>query len=244
MIPARPTPLLQAYFRRHVRRRFSRAFERVQVRGLETIEHLLQADGSCLVVANHTSWWDGLLALLVTARLPRTAHGYALMESENLARLPFLGRVGGFGVRRGDAVDAVRALRYASRLLAVPRTMVWVFPQGRERPITERPLGFAGGAAVLARMASAPSVPAALRYELGATERPSCWLSFGAPLAPLADTEELCRRQEAAVEHELQVIDEAVRGLSGAAAFSTELHRPPSFLSRLAERLLARVTRY
>jgi 1-acyl-sn-glycerol-3-phosphate acyltransferase len=175
------------------------------MRGLDLLARELQ-DGPRIVVSNHSAWWDPMLGILLANRLLRDCDGYALMDARNLRRLPFLGRLGGFGVELGDALDGVRALRYAARLLVRPGVLVWVFPQGRERPVDERPLGFAGGAALLARMAGVPVVPAALRYEFGEDERPTCWASFGSPLPPERDQERGRQAQEQAVVAELERI--------------------------------------
>ena len=40
--------------------------------------------------------------------------------------------------------DGASAMRYAARLLDRPRRLVWIFPQGAERPVTLRPLGRMG----------------------------------------------------------------------------------------------------
>ena len=107
-----------------------------------------------VLIANHTSWWDPMVALVLTERVA-PCDSYAMMDATNLARLPFLGLIGGFGVDLTSAADGAAVIRYAARLLSGPGKAVVVFPQGRERPVTERPLGFRRGSAEVARVAKA-----------------------------------------------------------------------------------------
>ena len=97
MIPARKSPLFDAWFARHARGRFARSFEAVRVRGLEGLRATTR-EAPVLVVSNHTSWWDPLVTLLVSHAVG--TDGYALMDATNLRRLPFFARVRA-GRRRG-----------------------------------------------------------------------------------------------------------------------------------------------
>ncbi len=194
------------------------------------------------MVTNHTSWWDPLVAVMVTVRL-LGADGYALMDASNLERLPFFGRVGAFGVDLRDPADGARAIRHAAKLLGPQGRLVWVFPQGREVPITARPLAFRPGSGEIARVArGAVVVPGALRYEMGAAPRPTLWLSFGPPVEPRHDPREATRAHEAAVETELERVDRAVtRGADREFASVIPPRRERAF--ELAQSALAWLTR-
>ena len=123
-----------------MRRRLRRAFHAVRVSGLEDVRRAA-ATTPLLFLGNHTAWWDGLVAFQLFA----TELGLdtiALMDADGLRRAPFFTRIGGFGVERDAPRDVLRALRHAARHLEGARRGVVVFPQGRERPITARPLGF------------------------------------------------------------------------------------------------------
>lgn len=237
MIPARKGRLFAAWFARDAERRIARSFDAVRVRGLSELEGAV-AHGPVLVVSNHTSWWDALVVLMLTQRVIRS-DSYAMMDASNLVKLPFFAKVGAFGVDLADPADGARAIRYAAKLLSAPGRLVWIFSQGRERPITARPLGFAAGSAQVARVASrAQVVPLALRYEMGEAERPSLYVSIGAPLPRVSDVEEARAAQEAAVTRELDRIDEAL--VSGdSRAFHVLVQRTPSRLFSVAQALLA-----
>ncbi len=240
MIEARKQALFNAWFAGHARARIQRTFERVSVRGVAGVREIA-AGAPLLVVSNHTSWWDPLVILHASEHLLGT-DGHALMDAKNLRRLPFFARVGAFGVDLDRPADGAAAVKYAARLLDRPRRLVWVFPQGAERPVTERPLGFRAGAAAIARVARrAITVPAALRYEFAGTERPVLYLSFGEPLQAERDPERGRAAQEAAVEGELAHIERAVRGEAGLG-FADVFCAPPSVGGGLAEMALAKLT--
>ncbi len=241
MIPARKSPLFEALFARHARSRIARSFAALRVGGGPGAR-ALAAGAPLLVVSNHTAWWDALVALVVS-RATFDADGHALMDAENLRRLPFFGRVGAFGVDLDDPADGARALRYAAGLLDRPGRLAWIFPQGRERPITERPLGFHPGSAEIARLARrARVVPVGLRYELGEEERPVAWVSIGAAFDPDRDVHAGLARQEDAVTAELDRIDAAIRS-GDAGAFPVLVKGDASPLDALATRALALLTR-
>ena len=132
MIPARKHRLFRWWFSGHARSRLRAAFSAVRAEGMDHLRAALAA-GPALIVSNHTSWWDPMVVLYLTERVLR-CDGHAMMDAANLRRLPFFAMVGAFGVDLADPADGASAMRYAARLLSAPGRMVWVFPQGRERP--------------------------------------------------------------------------------------------------------------
>ena len=211
MIPARKGRFFNAWFAGHARDRLRATFGVTLVHGLARARALC-AEAPVLLVANHSAWWDPLVALHVSQHL-LDVDGYAMMDAKNLRRLPFFGLVGAFGVDLDRPADGAASIKYTARLLDRAGRAVWIFPQGRERPITEKPLAFRPGSAEIARVARrSRAVPVGIRYEFGANEKPSLYISLGAPLPPERDvTRGLCAH-ESAVEAELARIERAVRG--------------------------------
>lgn len=239
MIPARKTPLFNRWFAGHARTRIEASFAAVHVRGLASAR-AASAEAPLLLLANHTAWWDPLVAIHLSNHV-LGLDAFAMMDAKNLARLPFFAKVGAFGVDLASAADGASVVRYAVKLLAAPGRAVWVFPQGTERPVTE-PLVFRGGAAAIARVAKAAiTLPVGLRYEMAGEERPHLYVSFGAAIPRSRDVEALRTAQEEAVRGELAVIERAVRG--ERADFETIYRAAPSRVGALAERLLAWLTR-
>jgi hypothetical protein len=241
VIPARKSAAFTRWLAADAERRLDAAFQSVRARGLARVAATL-AEGPVLVVTNHTAWWDPLVALFLSVRV-LSADAYAMMDARNLERLPFFGKVGAFGVDLDDVRDGVRAIRYAASLLTEKGRLVWIFPQGRERPITARPLGFRPGSAAIAQRArGATTIAGALRYEMGSTQRPTVWVSFGEPLPRARDHASAQAAQEDAVAGELVRIDRAlVDGDDDDFAVLRRREDDASFT--LAERALAWLTR-
>ena len=166
---------------RYARRQFSRSFDGVFVAGLEATRDLARAQ-PILLAPTHVSWWDALLLVLLDDALE--TDGRALMDADNLSRLPFFGALGAVPLHRGRGQRSRmrRDLAFALSTLDRPGRALWVFPQGRQRPVSVRPLGLAPGVQLLARQAQAPVVPVALRYGYREAERPAVVVHFGSPL--------------------------------------------------------------
>lgn len=240
MIPARKTRRFSAWFTTQAEKRMRRTFAAVRVRGLEHLRAALTG-APVILVSNHTSWWDPLVCLLVANRLVES-DAYAMMDAANLRRLPFFARVGAFGVERSEAGLAAESLAYATDLLDRPGRLVWIFAQGDERPINQRPLGFKRGAAVVAdRVPAAVVVPLAIRYVFAEREQPYLYLAFGPPCAASGEVEDRRLAMEAAVEAGLGAIE--ARLAAPDDAFVEVLRARPRRLDALAERALAWLNR-
>lgn len=232
MIPATRVDWFARLFAGHARTRLFRTFGRIRIAGLERLEAAV-AGGPVLVIANHTTWWDPLIAVWLAHGVLR-ADAFAMMDASNLRRLPFFGKVGAFGVDLADRRDGARAIRYAAGLLDRPRRLVWIYPEGRERSPFAK-LELRPGAASIARISKASVVPVATRYVFAGEEKPELWIAIGEPRSAASDF-------EAVLGEELARIDRALE--SGSEAGFTLLHRAePGWLARLAERMLAVMTR-
>jgi 1-acyl-sn-glycerol-3-phosphate acyltransferase len=240
MIQARRSHWFNAWFSGHARSRIRNTFGEVRVRGLDAARAKTK-DAPLLVVSNHTSWWDPLVALHVSTHLLEKA-GHALMDAKNLRRLPFFALVGGFGVDLTDRADGAAAIAYGAKLLDTAENLVWIFPQGAERPSSERPLGFRRGSGEIARMVDkAPVLPLGIRYEFGGVEQPTLWLSFGETIQSGPDAAKNKDVQEASVTEELDRIDRALRG-DGANDFAVYWKTPENYVGLAMERMLALMT--
>lgn len=245
MIEPAKSRWFNAWFARHARARIRRTFGRVMVSGLDETRGSV-ASAPLLLVANHTTWWDALVALYVSELLIE-CDGYAMMDAANLRRLPFFRRVGAFGVDMDEPTDGARAIRRAAKLLDRPGRCVWVFPQGRERSPFDA-LDLRPGAAQIARVArKALVVPVGLRYVFGGAERPEMWIALGASLDSERDVGVALAAQRSGIERELSRIGEAVTArhdANGAVIYDgfveiMSLRR--DLFGKLAERLLARI---
>jgi 1-acyl-sn-glycerol-3-phosphate acyltransferase len=214
LLEARKHPLLERAYARYGRRLLGRAFARVWVGGAPWPE----GAGPVIAFANHSAWWDPVLALFLSHDVFRR-DGYGLMEGAQLLRYPFFRRIGCFGATgdhpaedaRGRALDAARLLRGAEPAGAA-RTL-WIFPQGALLP-ARVPLAFRSGLARFSRaVPGAVLLPVAVRYELRAAQRPECFVRVGVPAHPPAggaaaeSPGRLTRRLEHRLREELDRLD-------------------------------------
>ncbi len=242
MIPAKKSARFVRWFTRQTEKRVRKMFSRVYVRGEERLLSTLRAQ-PVLVVSNHTAWWDPMFAVyLGHGRLG--ADAFAMMDAKNLRKLPFLGRVGGFGFDLDDPKDRKAVLKYAAGLLDRPGRLVWIFPEGAERPRCVGVDEFRPGAAMVAGQAKGCVViPIGIRYEFGRREHPEAFLSIGDPIGPAPDIDASRAAQAEAVRNELKRIDRFVPD-GNDPEFVCTMKKPPSRIGVWAERMLCAFSRY
>ena len=215
MRPDPVTALLRASIRRSVHTDLAGVWARGPLPG-----------GGAVIAPNHHSWWDGYVLREVTWVLG--VEFRVLMIERQLARFPFLRRVGALGT--GELRAAVRAARAGA--------WVVVFPEGGLQPAG--PLrGVQPGAAWIARTAGVPLVPVGLRVTLRGAQRPEAYLRFGRAVAGGELPEALI--------HELTALDDDLRASDPEAPLAGYLRLAggrASVQDRLAGagRLLVRLT--
>lgn len=166
------------YSRRYVRKHFH------SVRVLKS--HSLSAgfaDLPVAVFANHASWWDPLIFLLLTEKHFPARAAFGPMDADALRRYKFLSKLGFFPVERNDARDAVAFLRTAAEVLASPARILWLTPQGQFADVRARPVSIQRGLAHLAaRVAPAVFLPLAIEYTFWEERSPEILLAWGPPI--------------------------------------------------------------
>jgi 1-acyl-sn-glycerol-3-phosphate acyltransferase len=209
---AREIPQVSAitlrFFQRIVRAYFRRHFRAVMV---QHAERLADAQGPLIVYANHSSWWDPMVSIvLARALLPGRRH-YAPMDAAALKRYPILGRLGIFPVEMASARGAAQFLRTSQAILA-SGGVVWITPQGRFADPREAPLRFKPGLGALAtRTADVTLVPLAIEYTFWDERLPETLLRFGAPMRIASDvgTEAATHQLESALADAMQELKAA-----------------------------------
>lgn len=178
---SRHSPRLVGLFRRYVKRRhLARQFHGVRLSRQDW--PTVPPDAPLLVVLNHPSWWDPLVALALTELFPDRAH-FAPMDAAALGRYRFFDRLGLFGVELGSFRGAREFLRTGEAILSRPRTALWVTAQGRFADPRERPPGLRPGVAHLVRrVPRAIVLPLALEYPFWDERCPEALARFGPPL--------------------------------------------------------------
>jgi 1-acyl-sn-glycerol-3-phosphate acyltransferase len=167
------------FFQRIVRMYFRRHFRSVMVQQAEVLGGL---EGPLIVFANHSSWWDPMVSVLLAETLLPGRKHYAPMDAAALMRYPILGKIGVFPVEMATARGAAQFLRTSQAILA-DGGVVWITPQGRFADSRERPLGFKSGlGALAARTPEALVIPLAIEYTFWDERLPETLLRFGKPV--------------------------------------------------------------
>ena len=172
-------PRFLAVARRYARRRVRRGLDGLWVAGLEEARAAL-ADRPLIFAANHVAWWDVLLLVVLDEALGGL--GWALMDSRNLRRFPFLGWLGALPLDRSSPERSSRCLRNSVELLDRPGRALWIFPQGRQRPAHLRPLDLKRGLQTMHEHNPADIVAVSLNYVFLERNRPAAIVRFGPPI--------------------------------------------------------------
>ncbi len=174
----RRSPWLIRLFTRHVKRFYlARNFHAVRLSTSGKPGPV--PDGPLIVVLNHPSWWDPLVALVLAELFPDRAH-YAPMDADALRRYRIFQRLGMFGIEPATMRGAREFLRTSRSILAQPRTALWITAQGRFADARERPPRIQPGVAHLAsRLDQAVILPLALEYPFWDERRPEALARFG-----------------------------------------------------------------
>lgn len=174
-----PRPFAVRAFDRYVRSQLRKHFAATR---LASASDVARWDRSLptLLLANHTNWWDGLLALVVGRDLGLVGH--VLMDAVNLQRYRAFRLAGALPIRRGSGRAAFADLMAAGACLR-PGNGLWIFPQGGRRPQGERPVGLERGPAALALAHGGPLriCPVAFRYVYLGEQLPEAFAWLGQP---------------------------------------------------------------
>ncbi|WP_231416149.1 lysophospholipid acyltransferase family protein [Pontibacillus sp. HN14] len=152
-----------------------------------------------LFLVNHSAWWDPLIIFLLNKHLLK-ADGYGMMHEEGVKSFPIFKRIGTFSINRSNPKDVIASLNYAKDLLDNEKA-VWMFPQGEERPLEIRPLGFQPGASYLIEKTKQIQViPVSLYYTFEGTRKPNVYVKLGQNLMPSFGNEQNRRQRTKHVE--------------------------------------------
>ena len=166
------------FFRGIVRGYFRRHFTAVRLSRSSNLAHL--EDRRLIIYANHSSWWDPMVSVLLAQKLMPGRSHYAPMDSVSLERYSILKHIGIFGVDLNSLRGAAKFIRGSLRVLENDGVL-WVTPQGRFADMRERPLEFKPGMAALAAKVPGGVMlqPVAIEYVFWNQRLPEVLLHFG-----------------------------------------------------------------
>jgi 1-acyl-sn-glycerol-3-phosphate acyltransferase len=171
------------YCRGYIRRHFHSL--RVSVNGLPS-----DTDGHPTVLfANHASWWDPLVGLVIKKEFFRDRSLYVPIDAMMLQRYRMFAKLGFFGVEQGTRRGAVQFLRTSQAILQDPNHLLAVTPQSRFADVRERPLRFRAGLGHLAaKVGHAIFLPMATEFVFWDERLPEILVRFGEPVLLNDDT--------------------------------------------------------
>lgn len=173
------TRLFAGYTRGYLRRRFHAV--RILKDGLPPA----LGDRSLVIFLNHASWWDPLVCVLLAREFFPDRTSFAPIEATMLERYRFFQRLGFFGVDR-SARGARKFLQTTRAILASPRHLLWITPQGKFTDPRTRPVQLQRGLSALPP--GAIFLPLAIEYSFWHESRPEILLSFGEALDPHSES--------------------------------------------------------
>lgn len=192
MLKAKKSEWFECVFRAYNRNLLRRRFGALHFRGGA---NLRPDPRPTIVVANHTSWWDGLVCFEIFKSVG--ADGYVFMEEKNLRRYAVFRRLGAFSIDRGHPRSAFESFEYAAELAREKSDRSFlIFPQGKIVPDTLRPIAFESGIRrVIDRLLPCRVVPLALAYKFRGEFKPVIFATAGAtvPFARHDVTESVVR---------------------------------------------------
>lgn len=171
-----PKMWLANWFSRHAEKRLRKEFHRVRLLGPEPPAF----EGPLVAYANHSSWWDPLVALAIRPLFFPERQAYAPIAAEMLERYGIFKHLGFFGVDSSSLRGVVEFLQQAEAVLGRPSAMLYLTPQGRFADVRDRPARFQGGIGSLAaRVEGAGFLPLAVEYVFWEESKPEILLRFG-----------------------------------------------------------------
>ncbi|RZA03125.1 MAG: glycerol acyltransferase [Sphingobacteriaceae bacterium] len=124
MLYPKNNPVAKWIFKVYVKRLVNKQFHQFLFNAIE-----VDSNKSILLVANHFSFWDGLILYCLNDRLFKK-HFHVMILHDTAKSIGALRYGGAFSVNKGSK-DIVESLNYAAQLLNDPNNLVLMFPQGK-----------------------------------------------------------------------------------------------------------------
>lgn len=175
------------YIPRYLRKHFhALALNQSELRAAD-----IRPTDSLVVYANHSSWWDPLVAMLSAKRMFSNFKFYAPIDAAALEKYRIFSKLGFFPVEQDSFLGAKHFLDVSLRLIEQSGTSIWITPEGRFVDARDHSAEFMPGISHLAhslqRRSSNTStrtwfVPIAIEYTFWEERLPEILVWFGKPL--------------------------------------------------------------
>lgn len=140
----------------------------------------LPRDEPVVVYANHPSWWDPLVLMVLADHWLGDRRHHAPMDAAALRQYPFFRKLGFFGVEQEGGRGAATFLRTGRAIVQAPGTALWITAEGRFTDVRRRPVELRPGLAhLLGRMSRGRVVPVAIELVFWDQRLPEALLHVG-----------------------------------------------------------------
>lgn len=142
---------------------------------------------------NHTSWWDGLIPLLLNRKLFHQ-NARAMMEDKQMQEHGLFKRIGAFSVNLENPRSAVRSLRYAVDSMKRPNSSLFIYPEGKIVPFSTFKPNFKKGLGWIVKQSpNVDVVPIGIYFDYTKSDKPELFLRIGKKIEfdISSDTDEL-----------------------------------------------------
>jgi chlorobactene lauroyltransferase len=174
-IPAGESRWFITLFDMYVRILFRRRFHHVWV----DLGYKPGQNSKTIYYLNHTSWWDGLIPLLLNQKLFRQ-RARAMMEDKQIKKHPFFKKIGAFSVNLSNQRAVIPSLRYAVSSMKRSNASLFIYPEGEIVPFSTKKPAFKKGLAWIAKKCpDTDIVPVGIYFNYALSDKPELFIRTG-----------------------------------------------------------------
>jgi chlorobactene lauroyltransferase len=205
-IPADESPWFISLFDIYVRNLFWRKFHRIWV----VQNYYPDTKSKTIYYLNHTSWWDGLIPLLLNRKLFRQ-NARAMMEDKQMHEHGFFKKIGAFSVNLENPRGVISSLRYAAESMNRENASLFIYPEGKIVPYSVKKPDFKKGLAwIVSKCPDSDVVPVGILIHTARSHKPEMFIRIGEPVNNIQYTEltELNDLLETELSHVLRALQD------------------------------------
>lgn len=136
-------------------------------------------DSKTIYFLNHNSWWDGLIPLYLNQNFFHQ-NARAIMEDKQMLQYSFFSKLGAFSINLENPKASLTSLRYALESMQRKKASLFIYPEGKITPVSEKEPEFKQGLAWLrTKTEEIDFVPIAIYSHMLRSSKPELYLSIG-----------------------------------------------------------------
>lgn len=196
-VPTISAPLMGGFYK-FLPRFMKGKFHSVAVNSTALVPATIQESDSLVVYANHASWWDPMIAMLLADRVFPQFKMYAPIDADALEKYKIFKKMGFYPVQRDSSRGAGEFLKTSRTILRVPGNTIWMTPEGRFVDPREADVSFMPGLSHLATKLSGSAeeknshrvwfVALAIEYVFWEESKPELLAWFAPPIQATAES--------------------------------------------------------